>query len=128
MTSRKSSTSPHIALPLALAGVALVLVAAGGPSRAQILSTTPTLLECETAWDNSDASVPCNVDLSVSVSGTSCRVVVQCPYRIDDDDGSEPPINEGRPSLRQNDFTGTVTELESLKNCDGTLKAVTQCW
>ena len=87
-------------------------------------NTAPTTQQCESAWTDSGASTSCGekyqqisnrwyVDTSayrVSVSSGQCRVQVDC---LKSDRTQMPPTNY---------FTGSVSDVSSLINCEGTLE------
>ena len=109
--------------PFALAGMALVLVVAGGPSRAQIVA--PTVQQCVTAWNDSLASDSCTV--AVSVSGSRCRIEAACAYDVAVKRDPKTGLMIREVHHRDNDFYGSTTEVTDLKNCDGHLKDKHSC-
>ena len=111
--------------PLALrVFTALPLVVVAMQGQAQV---APTTSDCENAWTSSSASNSCGADAStgyneitasvdtsqfrVVASNDECRVEVHCLKS----DTSVLPV--------ANDFSGSTSEVESLSNCEGTLKA-----
>ena len=119
--------------PFALRAIAvlpLVLVAMQGQATdaADAADAAPNDTDCETAWTSSSASNSCGEDsstyyinaVSPSVDTNTYHVVAsngECSVEVDclKSDTTVAPV--------ANEYSGSTDQVESLSNCEGTLKA-----
>ena len=131
-------TGPGFAIGAALALSALTMQAHAQSNSAADAqnASAPTYEECKDAWTESHAFDYCGVGGSLgynylvtlytwhalSVSNSECLINVDCHVP----DGVDAGIfGNQRPSQNQpknNEYTGSVSDFENLRNCDGTLK------
>ena len=134
-------TGPGLAIGAALALSALAMQAhaqnsGGGAAQSNSSDSAPTYEECKDAWAESSAFDYCGVWASLGYNYATtlytwndlrahngeCLINVDC--HVPDDRGGSIFGNQ-RPSKnrpKNNEYTGSVSDFESLRNCNGDLK------
>ena len=136
MKHLKTGLGFTIGAALALSALALQAHAQNSGGGAANSNSAPTYEECKDAWTESHAFDYCGIRASLGYNWATtlytwwdlqatngeCFINVDCHVPDDMDAGIFGNQRPSKNQPRNNQYTGSVSEFESLRNCDGDLK------